>query len=149
MRSFAFLLALSLQAQPVKLSPPEPQVLEKIKQVAPHENLSCTQVDSQANSRALTIEFMDPSTPRHGTPSSLETGTLFQDVFAPASGTGFEFDHWAMLRGKKVAVYRYSNQFNGKTHAGLLYADGNTGAISRITFRAETNAHLFCTAQSR
>jgi hypothetical protein len=153
--SLAFLSVLSLQAQPPKLAPPEPRALENIKQFAathfdPRENLSCTQVEPQGNTRTVTIEFLDPSMPHHGAPSSIETGTLFEEVFAVSSGTGFEFDHWGMLRGKKVAVYRYSNQINGKTHSGLVYADENTGAVSRITFRGtETTAHLFCTAQSR
>jgi hypothetical protein len=148
--SLAFFSALSLQAQPPKLAPPEPQTLENLKQSAPHENLSCTQVEPQSNTRTITIELIDPSAPRHGTASTIETAGLFQDVFALSSGTAFEFDHWGMLKGKKMAVYRYSNSINGKTHAGLVYANENTGAISRITFRAaDTTAHLFCTAHSR
>jgi hypothetical protein len=153
MRSFASSLvlisALTLQAQP-KISPPEPRALENLKQfaVAGFDNLSCNQVDPQGNTKTITIEFLDPSSPRHGIASSLETGTLFKDVFAISSNTDFEFDHWAMLRGKKVVVYRYSNQINGKTHAGLVYADESSGAVSRITFRAaDITAHLFCTAQ--
>jgi hypothetical protein len=159
MRSLAFSLALlsalSLQAQPPRISPPQPQALENIKQFAsahldPRENLACTQVTAPANTRTITIEMIDPSSPRHGVPASIETGGLFQNVFSPSSGTNFEFDHWGTLQGKKMAVYRYSNQTGGKTHAGLVYADENTGAISRITFRAaDTTAHLFCSAQSR
>lgn len=157
MRSFAFSLALfsvvNLKAQTPK--PPEPQALENIKQFAsahfdPRENLSCNQVTSPSNSRTVTVEMMDPSTPRHGNPSSIDTGSLFQDVFAVSSGTEFQFDHWGMLRGKRVAVYRYSNTIAGKTHAGLVWADDKTGAIARITFRGtDTTALLFCPAQSR
>ncbi len=116
----------------------------------PRENLSCTEVPSPANTHTITMEMMDPSAPHHGTAASVNTGGLLQNVFAVSSATNFEFDHWGMLRGKKVAVYRYSNQISGKTHSGLVYADENTGAVSRITFRAAgTTAHLFCTAQSR
>jgi hypothetical protein len=153
--SLAFLSLLSLQAQPPKLASPEPRALENLKQFAavhfdPRESLSCTQVEPQANTRTVTIEMMDPSTPSHGTRSGLNTGSLFEEVFAVSSGTNFEFDHWGTIRGKKVAVYRYSNQINGKTHAGLVFADEATGAISRITFRgADVNAHLFCSGQSR
>ena len=94
--------------------------------------------------------MIDPTAPRHGTPSGIETGNLFENVFSVSSNTDFEWDHWGMLRGKKVAVFRYSNQINGKTHAGLIWADENTGAISRITFRgADATAHLFCTPHSR
>ena len=94
--------------------------------------------------------MIDPTAPRHGTPSGIETGNLFENVFSVSSNTDFEWDHWGTLRGKKVAVYRYSNQINGKTHAGLIWADENSGAISRMTFRGmDTTAHLFCAAQSR
>jgi hypothetical protein len=148
--SLAILFSLSLQAQS-----PKPQALENLKQFAavhfdPRESLSCTQVEPQGNTRTITVEFLDPSTPRHGVQTNVETANLFQNVFAVSSATGFEFDHWSNLRGKKVAVYRYSNQINGKTHAGLVYADENSGAVSRITFRGtDATAHLFCTAPSR
>jgi hypothetical protein len=153
--SLAFCLALSLHAQHQKVAPAQPQTLESIKQYAaahfdPRESLSCTELEPQANSRTVTIEMIDPSMPRHGPPSNFDTGGVFENVFSVSSNTDFEWDHWGMLRGKKLAVYRYSNQINGKTHAGLIYADENSGAISRITFRgADTTAHLFCAAQSR
>jgi hypothetical protein len=154
----AFFFALTLQAQPPKqvvLAPPEPQALENIKQFAaahfdPRESLSCTEVEAGANTKTITVEFLDPSTPHHGTTTSINPIGLFQNVFSVQSGTGFEWNNWGTIRGKKMAVYRYSNQFNGKTHAGLVFADENTGAISRITFRGtDTTAHLFCTAPSR
>ncbi len=147
MRSLAFFLTLALQAQ--KMRPPEPQAIEKIRQFASaRENLSCNEVPSTANTRTVTIDFLDPTAPFHGTRSTLQTVPLFQDVFAVSSSTGFEFDHWGTLKGKKMAVYRYSNQINGKTHAGLVYADETSGAISRITFRGtDATAHLFCRAQ--
>jgi hypothetical protein len=153
--SLAFFSALTLQAQSPKLARPEPQAIENIKQFAaahfdPRENLSCNQVEAQGNTRTVTVEFLDPLAPRHGTPSGIDTTSLFQNVFAASSGTGFEFDHWGNLKGKKLAVYRYSNVMNGKTHAGLVYADPENGAVSRITFRGtDTAAHLFCVAQSR
>jgi hypothetical protein len=149
------LFALNLHAQPQKLAPAQPQTLENMKRFAsvhldPRENLSCNQLEPQNSSKTVTIEMVDPSAPHHGTPSSVDTGALFENVFSVSSNTDFEWDHWGTLRGKKVAVYRYSNQINGKTHAGFVYADENTGAISRITFRgADTAAHLFCTAPTR
>jgi hypothetical protein len=144
--SLALFSALTLQAQP-----PNSRTLESIKQAAAvRQDLSCNEVVSASNTRTITVEMIDPTAPRHGTPSSIDTGNLFQDVFAVSSNTDFQWDHWGNLRGKKVAVYRYSNTINGKTHAGLVFADENTGAVSRITFRGtDTTAHLFCTAQSR
>jgi hypothetical protein len=152
MRSLASSLAffaLTLQAQPPKLAAPEPQSLERIKQFATaHLDFACSEVERPSNSRTITLEIVDLSTPRHGSPSNIDTRSYLQDVFAVSSGTDFEFDHWGLIRGKKNAVYRYSNQINGKTHAGLVYADENTGAISRVTFRGTpATAHLFCTAQ--
>jgi hypothetical protein len=153
--SLAFFSVLTLQAQPARLAPPEPQTLENIKQFAsthfdPREALSCNQVALPSNTRTITLDFLDPSSPRHGTPTSIDTNGMLQDVFAVSSGTDFEFDHWAMLRGKKVAVYRFSNQLNGKTHAGLVFGDKDSGAISRITFRGtDQTAELFCPTQSR
>jgi hypothetical protein len=150
MRSLApVLLALSLQAQPPKLAAPDPRALENIKQfVAEHEKLSCNQVEPPSNSKTITLEFLDPSTPHHGTPSGIDTASLFQNVFPASNLTDFEFDHWATIRGKKLVAYRFSNVVNGKTHAGSVYADENTGAISRIIFRpADQTAHLFCTPQ--
>ena len=143
MRSLAFLFALSLQAQPAR-----PELLEKIKQLAPHENLSCTQVGSPANSKTITIELSAGAAHR-GTASGIDTSALLENVFAASNGTEFQFDHWGTIRGKQLAAYRYSNRVNGRTHAGLVYAD-ETGAISRITFRdANAPAHLFCSANSR
>jgi hypothetical protein len=158
MRSFAFslaLLAISLQAQPPRIAPPNPQALENMRRFAavhfdPRESLSCNEVERPSNSRTVTIEMTDPTAPRHGVPTGIDTAALFQTVFAISSGTEFQFDHWGTIRGQKLAAYRYSNQSNGKTYAGSIYADENTGAISRIIFRGtDQTAHLFCTAQSR
>jgi len=159
MRSFAsslvFFSALSLYAQPPRLPAPEPQALENLKQFAAahfdsRESLSCTQLEAGANTKTITVEFLDPTAPHHGTPTSIDTASLFENVFAVSNNTGFQWNNWGTIRGKKVAVYRYSNQIQGKTHAGLVFADENTGAISRITFRGtDTTAHLFCTAASR
>jgi hypothetical protein len=150
--SLVFLSSLALQAQPPRLARPEPQTLESIKLFASAhlQDLSCNEVPQPGNSKSITIEMVDPTGPRHGTSSSIDTGSMFQDVFAVSSNTDFEFDHWGTLKGKRLAVYRYSNQINGKTHAGMVFADESTGAISRIIFRAtDSAAHLFCTTQSR
>jgi hypothetical protein len=153
--SLALFCTLSLHGQPARLAPPEPQALENIKQFAAahfdaRENLSCSQVALPSNTRTITLDFLDPSTPHHGTASTVDTTSLLQDVFPISAGADFEFDRWALLRNKKVAVYRFSNRINGKTRAGLIYGDETTGAISRIMFRGtDETAQLFCSAQSR
>ena len=154
MRSLALIFVLSLHAES-KIAPPdsvrERQTLDNIKQFASTHldrsaNLSCTQIGAPASSKTITIEL---AATRHGTPSAIDASGLLEDVFAPSSATEFQWDHWSNVKGKTEAVYRYSSRANGKTRAGLIFAD-ETGAISRITFRgAEAPAHLFCSANSR
>ena len=155
MRSLALFLALSLHAES-RLAPPdsarEQQTLDSIKQFALTHldrgaNLSCSQVGAPASSKTITVELVPT---HHGAASSIDAGGLFEDVFAVSSATEFQWDHWSNVKGKTEAVYRYSSRVNGKTHAGLIFADEPTGAISRITFRgADAPAHLFCSANSR
>ena len=155
MRSLALIFALSLHAESPKLAPPDParerQTLDNIKQFAlthldRNANLACTQVGAPASSKTITIEL---ASARHGTASSIDAGAYLDDVFAPSSATEFQWDHWSNAKGKTEAVYRYSSRANGKTRAGLIFAD-ESGAISRITFRgADAPAHLFCSAKSR
>ena len=87
---------------------------------------------------------------RGGTVSSGEFGTLMRGIFESKSDTDFNWDHWASLRGRRMAVFNYfidsghssySIEYNGEqriitAYKGLVYADENTGAISRITFEA-------------
>ena len=158
MRSFASSLAffciLSAQAQTPAAAPP--QTLENVQHFASSllervENLSCRQIAPTAGSpQTIVVEMSGERGVNRGTQTSIDTAALMQDVFAISSATTFEWDHWGTLQGKKLAVYRYSNQINGKTHAGFIFADENTGAISRITFRAAgVSSHLFCSSESR
>ena len=148
--SLAFFCALTLHAESPKPAPDQ-QTLDNLKQFAlthfdRSTNLSCTRAGLPTSSRTITIELTETRAHR-GTGSNIDAGALFEDVFAPSSGTEFQFDHWGTIRGKIEAVYRYSGRSNGKTRAGLVYADEATGAIARITFRgADTAAHLFCSA---
>ena len=154
MRSLALIFVLSLHAES-RLTPPdsvrERQTLDNIKQFALTHldrgaTLSCTQIGTPASSRTITIELA-PN--QHGALSAIDAGSLLEDVFAPSSGTEFQWDHWSNAKGKIEAVYRYSSRAHGKTRAGLIFAD-ESGAISRITFRgADAPAHLFCSANSR
>jgi hypothetical protein len=151
--SLAFFCALGLHAESPRVAPPDSdrqeRTLHNIKQFASAQvdRLSCTQIASPGSAKTITVEF---SGARRGTPSSIETGSLLQEVFAPSSQTEFHWDHWGTINGKAMAVYNYSFQVNGKTRAGSIFADENSGAIARITFRgADAPAHLFCSAQSR
>jgi hypothetical protein len=79
-----------------------------------------------------------------------EFGSLMKGIFDAKSEAEFGWDHWATLRGKRMAVFNffidsghssYSIEYNREqriitAYKGLVYADEYTGAISRITFVA-------------
>jgi len=158
MRSTASYLALfcvlSVQAETPK--PASQQTLENVKQFAlmhlgRQENLDCRQMAESAGSpKTIVVELANTPAVNRGSVTSINPATMIQDVFAISSGTSFGFDHWGAIEGQRQAVYHYGYQVNGKTHAGFIFADENTGAISRITFRgADAPAHLFCSVESR
>lgn len=88
-----------------------------------------------------------------GATSTGEFGSLMKTIFSPESQAEFNWDHWATLRGRRMAVFNYSVdsghsiwylEYGDKTdqqriktaYRGLLYADANTGEITRIRFEA-------------
>lgn len=87
---------------------------------------------------------------RGGAISSGEFGSLMKEVFAEKSQAQFNWDHWATLRGRRMAVFNYyitsghsnySINYNDEqriitAYKGLIYADPNTGEIARIRFEA-------------
>lgn len=156
--SLTLLCALALHAETpaaTRLSPPDAlrqeQTINNVRQFAAahldrHANLSCAQV-SAPQAKTVTVDFS--ATPHRGTPSNFEATAALEEVLAPATGANFEFDHFGTIGGKATAAYRYSYQLEGKTHAGMIYADENTGALARVTFRGSVPAHLFCSANPR
>jgi hypothetical protein len=142
--SLAFFCALTLHSQTPDSDRHE-RTLNNVRQFAStlRENLSCVEASSPGSSKTVTVEFSEA--PHHGTASTIDTSSLLQDVFAVSSGAEFHWDHSGTLNGKTMAVYNYSFQLNGKTHAGSMFVNEDTGAISRITFRGmDSPAHLFC-----
>lgn len=97
---------------------------------------------------------MDHVKPNGGAISSGEFGSLMREVFEPDSEAEFGWDHWATLRGRRMAVFNYfidsghskysidytagpgDDQRIITAYKGLVYADPNTGEISRIKFIA-------------
>jgi hypothetical protein len=88
-----------------------------------------------------------------GATSTGEFGSLMKTIFSPESQAEFNWDHWATLRGRRMAVFNYfvdsghsiwyleygdkTDQQRIKTaYKGLLYTDANTGEIARIRFEA-------------
>jgi hypothetical protein len=89
-----------------------------------------------------------------GAVSTGEFGSLMREIFEPNSQAEFNWDHWATLRGRRMAVFNYfidsghsqwsisygadknDEQRIVTAYRGLAYADPNTGEISRIKFIA-------------
>lgn len=86
--------------------------------------------------------------------STGEFADLMHSIFDPASQAEFGWDHWGTLRGQRMAAFSYYIDSGHSSfriqyelgapdaqqiitaYKGLVYADPNTGAISRITFNA-------------
>jgi len=89
-----------------------------------------------------------------GAISTGEFGSLMREIFEPRSQAEFGWDHWATLRGRRMAVFNYfidsghsswsitysagpgDEQRIITAYKGLVYADENTGEIDRIKFVA-------------
>lgn len=89
-----------------------------------------------------------------GAISTGEFGSMMREIFEPRSEAEFGWDHWGTLRGRKMAVFNfiidsghsnYSITYSSgrgdeqriiTAYKGLVYADENTGEISRINFVA-------------
>jgi hypothetical protein len=89
-----------------------------------------------------------------GAISTGEFGSMMREIFEPANEAEFSWDHWGKLRGQKMAVFHYyidvahskftiayGSEETGEqriytAYEGLIYADENSGEISRITFHS-------------
>jgi hypothetical protein len=89
-----------------------------------------------------------------GAISQGEFGSMMREIFEDKSGATFNWDHWATLRGRRMAVFNYAigsgrsgysisyssgpgdEQRIYTAYRGLIYADQDTGEIARITFEA-------------
>jgi hypothetical protein len=83
-----------------------------------------------------------------GAISNGEFGTMLAHIFAPDTGTEFDWDHWATLRGKRMYVFafrvpksagysmvhgdRESHKEYTSAYKGLIYANRETKAVMRI-----------------
>ena len=157
--SLAFFCVISLQAETPHLAPPDSarqaQTLESIKRFASTHfadasAVSCQQVSFPGTAKTITMEFSAEPETHPGSPSQIDTAGMIQEIFAVSSATEFTWDHSTSSGGRPVAAYRFSYLISGKAHSGTIFADENSGAISRVTIRgAQTPAHLFCSPQTR
>ncbi len=88
-----------------------------------------------------------------GAVSTGEFGSLLRSIFDGRSEAEFNWDHWGTIRGRKMAVFSYSIDSGHSDYSisygdppdeqriitayqGLVYADADTGEVSRIKFVA-------------
>ncbi len=89
-----------------------------------------------------------------GAISQGEFGSMMREIFEDKSEAQFNWDHWATLRGRRMAVFNYAigsgrsgysisyssgpgdEQRIYTAYRGLIYGDPDTGEISRLTFEA-------------
>jgi len=81
-----------------------------------------------------------------------EFGSMMRELFEPTTEARFEWDHWGMLRGKRVMAFNYHVRLDrshfqigvedGKLHIttayhGLVEVEPDTHAVVRIVHQAE------------
>ncbi|MGA2273869.1 MAG: hypothetical protein ABSH00_09965 [Bryobacteraceae bacterium] len=81
-----------------------------------------------------------------------EFGSMMREIFEPATEARFEWDHWGLLRGKRVMAFQYHVRLDhsqyqlgwedGKlrvttAYHGLVEVEPDTHAVVRITANAE------------
>lgn len=81
-----------------------------------------------------------------GAVSEGEFGTMLAHIFDPETGTEFDWEKWATLRGKRMYVFAFSvpqsagySMYHGESkreytsaYKGLIYADQESKAVMRI-----------------
>lgn len=106
------------------------------------------------NGHYVTNTTMEHANAGGGAISTGEFGSLMREIFELHSEAEFGWDHWATLRGRRMAVFNYfidsghsswsityeagrpDEQRIITANKGLVYADENTGEITRIKFIA-------------
>ena len=124
-------------------------VLSKVEYVEGHERYKVYSVNGQMQDIS-----MERAGVGGGAMSQGEFGSLMSQIFEPKSAAEFGWDHWATLRGRRMAVFNYfidsghsswsidyhsgpgDDQRIITAYKGLVYADPDTGEVARIKFVA-------------
>lgn len=125
------------------------EILAKVSYNEGHEKYEVYSINGKAAAGNL-----DRAPAGGGAVSTGEFGSMMSEVFQPKSQAQFGWDHWATLRGRRMAVFsyyissahsNYSISYGSSAgdeqriitaYRGLIYADENTGEIARIKFEA-------------
>jgi hypothetical protein len=116
-------------------------ITERLSYYEQHENYKVVMV----NSKPTEVDHEKLG----GAISSGEWASMMREIFDPATGTRFEWERWATLRGRRTHVYNYFvSQDRSKydirvpdrhvivAYKGLAYVDKETNAIAKITMQA-------------
>src|SRR6266404_4721851 len=86
-----------------------------------------------------------------GSTLSGDFGSIYSEIFAEETGTEFEWDHWATLRGRRMYVFSYhvpqsrshftisdeTRRVVTAAYHGLIYADRDTKMVMRYKMECE------------
>jgi hypothetical protein len=130
-------------------------ILAKVSYNQGRENYKVYSVNGQYSEVSL-----EQAASSGGAISNGEFGSMMRELFEDKSAAEFGWDHWATLRGRRMAVFNYfidsghsnysisygsgaGEQRIVTAYKGLIYADENTGEISRIKLVAVDIPHSF------
>jgi hypothetical protein len=112
-------------------------IQEQLSYVDSHESYKVSMINGRAVSNVEHDQL-------GGAISNGEFGTIFTEIFAKATDTEFEWDHWATLRGKRMYVFAFKvtqplfSIYDGESHRtvkvgyhGLIYADRDSYMVMR------------------
>ena len=99
------------------------------------------------NNQMTTQDYKDLG----GATSTGEFGSMLREIFELSTQARFEWDHWGLLRGRKMLVFRYSvdqphsqwsldyehRQHMFPAYHGLVYVDNDLRVVKRVTLEAE------------
>lgn len=120
-------------------------VVEKLSFFEQKEKYEVVLVNNQPNT-TYTHERLGGAT------SSGEFGTMMKEIFEPETGTRFQWERWAKLRGRRMQVYQYQvSQARSKweidyqhqqrivpAYSGSIFVDDTSHTVMRITLQAES-----------
>ncbi len=95
----------------------------------------------------VTVDLQAPSLQQaqNGLTANADVDGLIRELFMPEQQ--ISFDHWAWLRGHRVAVFRYGPR-NQMSRQADIYAEAKRGTVLRIVFRGFDDSahftHLYC-----
>ena len=98
----------------------------------------------QAHFNARSVVLIDMGSrqrAQNGLPATVPIESFLRDLLSEDSQ--FTFVRWAILQGRRMAVFRNSQTEPGIERQAEVYADADTGTISRIVLRGWRTPSLY------